>query len=85
MLIQCYCFRSNGLKKGNKNGCDNKCGKFHPNACRDSLKDKTCIRNDCRFYHLKGTKIVSNSQSNQNYNLYTVKKEINNFVKSLPL
>jgi hypothetical protein len=31
---------------------------FHPNAGRDSLKTKSCSKKDCRFYHLKGTKIV---------------------------
>ena len=29
---------------------------FHPNECKDSLKSKTCERDECRFYHLKGTK-----------------------------
>jgi hypothetical protein len=29
---------------------------FHPNACRSSLKDRTCTYKECRFYHLPGTK-----------------------------
>ena len=53
----CHKFRAFGLKIHNNKGCENKnCSYFHPNACRDSLKHKTCPRADCRFYHLKGTK-----------------------------
>ena len=46
----------NGLKKFNSKGCDSNCAEFHPNACRDSLSQKACSRNECRFFHLKGTK-----------------------------
>ena len=43
----------------NAKGCTGKnCGFFHPNACRNSLKDKTCTYKDCRFYHIAGTKKV---------------------------
>ena len=46
-----------GLSTFNEKGCSNKnCAYFHPNACRDSLKTKTCPRSECRFYHLTGTK-----------------------------
>ena len=49
-------FIYNGLAKQNSKGCDGKCGKLHPNACRDSLKNRECSREKCKFYHLKGTK-----------------------------
>ena len=49
-------FIYNGLAKQNRKGCDGKCGKLHPNACRDSLKNRECSREKCKFYHLKGTK-----------------------------
>ena len=54
----CKKFQNNGLKRYNKKGCETNCTEFHPNACRDSLTHKACPRNDCRFYHLKGTKKV---------------------------
>ena len=61
----CNKFRSFGLRKFHEKGCENmKCAYFHPNACRDSMKNRTCPRNDCRFYHLKGTKNTSDSESN---------------------
>ena len=36
-------------------------------SCRDSLKTKTCPREECRFYHLKGTKTVSQGKSQPQY------------------
>ncbi len=39
-------------------GCAGNCGFLHPNVCRNSLRDKTCTYTECRFFHLKGTKIV---------------------------
>ena len=55
----CKNFRKFGLRRNNDKGCDTKCESFHPNACRDSLKTRTCERSDCRFFHLKGTKTVN--------------------------
>ncbi len=52
----CKAYRIHGLKKTNEKGCDGSCDQLHPNTCRDSLKNKTCTRSDCRFFHLKGTK-----------------------------
>ena len=54
----CKKFRTSGSKSSNPNGCDGKCEAFHPNACRNSLRNKTCSFQDCRFYHLKGTKFM---------------------------
>ena len=67
----CFKFQSFGLKSNHEKGCEKtNCSYFHPNACRDSLKTRTCPREDCRFFHLKGTKNVPNQpyslSSNQN-------------------
>ena len=65
----CKKFRKWGSISSSTKGCDGKCESFHPNACRSSLKDKTCSWTDCRFYHLKGTKkTISKSNSNFNAN-----------------
>ena len=61
----CKTFSTNGLTRHNTNGCDSKCGLFHPNACRGSLKEKICEREECRFYHIKGTKFT-NVEKKQN-------------------
>ena len=42
----CYKFRAFGLKTHNEKGCETNCSYFHPNACRDSLKTKTCKVSD---------------------------------------
>ena len=69
----CKKFRTSGSKSSNSNGCDGKCEAFHPNACRNSLRNKTCSFQDCRFYHLKGTKFViknNNPWSDSNPNQF---------------
>ena len=60
----------------NTKGCDNKCGNFHPNTCRDSLKTRTCSSLDCRFFHLNGTKKTAkeeedNSSGNKVHETYS--------------
>ena len=55
----CKKFRQFGSLSSDPKGCDGKCNGFHPNACRNSLRNKTCSFSDCRFYHLKGTKMTS--------------------------
>ena len=52
----CKKFVKHGLQRHNQSGCDSKCGKLHPNACRSSLRTKECDREKCRFFHIKGTK-----------------------------
>jgi hypothetical protein len=52
----CKKFTKHGLLRHNQNGCDSKCGKLHPNACRTSLRTRECDRESCRFYHIRGTK-----------------------------
>ena len=51
----CKKFIKHGSLKFSPQGCDRKCGKPHPDACRDSLRTKECNRENCRFYHIKGT------------------------------
>ena len=51
----CKKFIKHGSLKFSPHGCDRKCGKPHPDACRDSLRTKECNRENCRFYHIRGT------------------------------
>jgi hypothetical protein len=53
----CKKFTKHGILKYSSQGCDGKCGKLHPSACRDSLRTKECLREKCRFYHIKGTNV----------------------------
>ena len=50
------------LKFGHSNkGCrGNGCKNVHPKMCHHSLKSKECPFENCKFYHVKGTKFVSN-------------------------
>ena len=61
----CNKFRKNGSISTNPSGCDGKCKSFHPNTCRSSLQHKTCSFQECRFFHLKGTKRSSNPDTNR--------------------
>ena len=47
-------------------GCNGDCEFLHPNVCRNSFKDRTCSYNDCRFFHLKGTKTVEREYNKAN-------------------
>ena len=60
----CQKFHKFGSLSSNPKGCDGKCNAFHPNACKSSLRNKTCTWDECRFYHLKGTN--RNPSQNQN-------------------
>ena len=60
----CQKFHKFGSLSSNPKGCDGRCNTFHPNACKSSLRNKTCTWEDCRFYHLKGTN--RNPAQNQN-------------------
>ena len=72
----CKKFRQFGSISTDTKGCDGKCNAFHPNAYRNSLRNKTCSFSECRFYHLKGTKMTKkdsqehglNRNTNQNPN-----------------
>ena len=62
----CNKFKKHGSISTDPKGCDGKCKSFHPNACRSSLQHKSCAFQECRFFHLKGTKRSNNSNSNTN-------------------
>jgi len=53
----CKNFTKHGILKYSPQGCDGKCVKLHPSACIDSLRTKECLREKCRFYHIKGTNV----------------------------
>ena len=62
----CKKFRQFGSKTSERQkGCDGKCSAYHPNVCRRSLKDRTCSFRDCRFFHLKGTKMLSQDSASE--------------------
>lgn len=81
----CQKFKTHGLKKFNDKGCEESCNKFHPRACFESMKSKTCNRNDCKYYHLTGTKIITkqyeghqtNSQPYQGQKLFQTSNKYN--------
>ena len=58
-------FKLNGLERHNSNGCNAKCGLLHPNTCRSSLREKKRDWDNCRFYHLKGTKFTRAKNNTQ--------------------
>ena len=49
-------------------GCGGNCDFLHPNVCHNSLKDKTCPYAECRFFHLKGTKLVERNHGSNDRN-----------------
>ena len=52
----CEVFKRNGLAKFNERGCDGKCKKLHPLACRESLRKGDCTKDNCNFFHTLSTK-----------------------------
>ena len=61
----CNKFKKFGLQKfnKNKNGCTENCELYHPRACFEAMKTKTCKRIDCKFFHITETKKDDNSSS----------------------
>ncbi len=57
----CPKFRQHGDCK--TKGCQGGCEFLHPNVCRTSLEDRTCTYPECRFFHLKGTKVTERRQN----------------------
>ena len=57
----CPKFRQHGDCK--TKGCQGGCEFLHPNVCPTSLKDRTCTYPECRFFHLKGTKVIERRQN----------------------
>ena len=56
---KCFKFCSDGTHK--KRGCNKgkECTFFHPPLCRSALKNRVCDKQDCKFHHVKGTKLRS--------------------------
>ena len=54
-LPTCNKLMRHGIRgpQGCKLGGD--CQYYHPHMCRESLNFKTCSRQNCRYYHVKGT------------------------------
>ena len=52
----CQRYRANGTNS--RKGCNKgeRCQFFHPQICHRSLKDRICLREDCKFLHIKGTR-----------------------------
>ena len=48
-----FCNYGQHTRQGCKRGKD--CRYWHPRLCRDSLKNLLCTKEDCTFFHLKGT------------------------------
>ena len=69
----CPKFRQHGDCK--TKGCQGGCEFLHPNVCRTSLKDRTCTYPECKFFHLKGTKVIERKRnvnaSSQNWRAQT--------------
>ena len=56
---KCEKFCDFGHKSFDTNGCETKdCNLLHPKLCRNSAKLRECPHRNCRFQHLKGTKLV---------------------------
>ena len=51
-----------------KRGCDHgkDCEYYHPPLCKTSIKSGICSKQECNFHHIKGTKFVSNSVTEEN-------------------
>ena len=78
----CQKFHNFGSLSSNPKGCNGKCNAFHPNACRSSLRNKTCSWDECRFYHLKGTKRTNSApenSANQNWRANNQNRSGSNF------
>ena len=59
----CPKFKKFGLKKFNKSGCEESCENYHPKACFEAMKSKTCNRTGCKFFHITGTKKSDNASA----------------------
>ena len=61
----CRKFLDNGTKS--RGGCTKGtgCNLFHPRVCHASLRSRTCVREDCKFQHIKGTKRTHDQQESE--------------------
>ena len=53
---KCLSFLKHGTK--GKRGCKkgDKCDRFHPKLCFNSVNRGVCVREDCNFHHISGTR-----------------------------
>ena len=51
------CRRFSNFGPNAKGGCNKgqSCRFWHPRICKDSMKNRRCINEDCTFFHLRGT------------------------------
>lgn len=58
----CNKFLNNGLRR--RGGCNRgeNCNFFHPQMCHSSLQDRTCLRDNCKFMHVRGTRRADEQQ-----------------------
>ena len=51
------CFKYTRFGARNPQGCNKgaNCQYWHPRLCKESLKSKRCTKDDCSFFHIKGT------------------------------
>ena len=84
----CLNFKKFGMKKFNPKGCEDSCTNYHPKGCFESMRSKTCKREDCNFFHTTGTKKVDSSntpnsnrflplQANQNTSAGVINDQVN--------
>ena len=67
---KCEKLIANGLSKFNDQGCDTKCGLYHPWVCHSSMKYKECKNMKCKRVHLPGTRRIkehAKDQAGQNW------------------
>ena len=63
----CDKYKRNGtFPRGCQKGTD--CPKLHINFCRDSLKNRMCLRKDCRFKHLPMTSFEETREAENKLN-----------------
>ena len=72
------------LTYGNsEKGCNKgeSCTEFHPKMCFNSLKNRECYFDNCRFYHVKGTRRLKYPAERSQH---TQKAELDNYVPFMP-
>ena len=83
-LPVCNRLMRNGIKGpfGCQRGKD--CEFYHPHMCRESLKFKTCSRDQCKYYHVRGTvKNVPEAPEQQTEESITPERHENAFLGTL--
>ena len=61
---KCEKFCEYGHREKDDKGCETKyCSLLHPKLCRNSIANKECWQRNCKFQHLKDTKIIQARES----------------------